>query len=438
MKTKLLTISLFIFLCFFSITNISAQLLLKESFEYTSGTALELQPTWDWMSAQATSPIMIESGAYSYTDYPAGVNKVVVGASGEDLYRTFPKQSTGSVYYSFLVQVTAATTGGDYFIAFSTNPIDKTIYHGRIYVKKDESNKLAFGVTRVASAKIGYTGLDYDMNTTYLIVLKYEIVANGSNDVCSMTVNPVIANGESGATWLTTTTSDTSAEGTGLIGAIALRQAAPAVKVSSLRVATSWAALMDASATVQGLVLSTDDGLKSGFTATTSSPSTDKTFKISGTNLSAGVVFTQIGTTKYFELSIDNDTYQNEITLNPTDGSLAETTVYLRMKSNATAGTFSNTFHITSSGVNTTYLKASGDVTVSTGYQQNPIEPLITAKNGIITVYGLNSGDRIEVITAAGQKLCSIITMQSTCDINVKSKGINIVRIGNKCSKVVL
>lgn len=444
MKTKLLTISLFIFLSLFSITNASAQLLLKENFEYAVGDSLCGQPTWDWMNVPTTrNLILVQNDALTYTDYPAsGIgNKVSLAKSGEDLYRTFPRQTTGTVYASFLVKVTQLpSTTGDYFFAFSSNPSNKTIFHGRVYVKKDASDKLMFGVVRAATANAAWTTATYDLNTTYLIVIKYEIISGTLNDLCSIVVNPTIATEPT--SWITISGTQTGAEDSNLIGAVALRQGdashAAAVEVSGIRVATNWTDLMSATTSVQGLVLSIDDAIKSGFTATTSAPSTEKTFKISGTNLSAGVVFTQIGTTKYYELSTDNISYQNEITLLPTDGILPETTVYIRMKSNATVGTYSNTFNITSTGVNTTYLKASGSVTISTGYQQNPIEPLITAKNGIITVYGLNSGDRIEVITAAGQKLCSIITMQSTCDINVKSKGINIVRIGNKCSKVVL
>lgn len=361
MKKNLFT--LLVFICFL---NVNAQLLLKENFEYTPGTALELQPTWDWMSSQATLPIMVEAGAYSYADYPAsGGNKVVIGATGEDLYRTFPRQSSGSVYVSFLVNVSAALTGGEYFIGFSANPISKTDYQGRIYVKKDASNKLAFGVTRTKNTIIGYSGFSYDMNTTYLIILKYEIVSGTANDVCSMTVNPVIANGESGATWLTTTSADNSAETVNVVGAIALRQAAAttAVKVSGLRVATSWTDLMDVNANVSGLVLNSDDGLKIDFNSSASGSSVVQSFKLSGTGLSNNVSISTSTSPKYFELSTDNISYSDNLSLTQSAGNLAETIVYIRMKSSGTTGTnLSNVYNITSTGVNLTAVKATGNI----------------------------------------------------------------------------
>ena len=445
MKSKLLTISLFIFFCVCSITNVSAQLLLKENFEYAVGDSLCGQPTWDWMNVPTTTRnlILVQSDALTYTDYPAsGVgNKVSLSKSGEDLYRTFPRQTSGTVYASFLVKVTQLpSTTGDYFFAFSSNPSNKSIFHGRVYVKKDASDKLMFGVVRSATANAAWTTASYDLNTTYLVVLKYEIISGALNDMCSIVVNPTIATEPS--SWTTITGNSSGPEDTNLVGAVALRQGdgtnSAAVEISGIRVATSWTDLMNASATVQGIVLSTDDAIKTGFTATNASSSTEQSFKISGSNLTAGVVFTQIGTTKYFELSTDNITYQNEITLTPVDGILPETTVFIRMKSFATVGSYSNTFNITSTGVNTTYLKASGTTTLSTGLEQNALSPVVSVNNGILHVSGIQQGERIEVYNAVGQKIYSAIANETTCQITLNSRGLHIIKISKSISKIVL
>lgn len=442
MKSKLLKFSFLIFILSAYVGNSSAQLLLKENFEYAVGDSLCGQPTWDWMNVPTTrNLVLIQSDALTYPDYPAsGVgNKVTLTNSGEDLYRTFPRQMSGSVYTSFLVNVTGASTTGDYFFALTSNPSSKSIFHGRVYVKKDANGKVAFGVTRVASAKIGYTDFVYDMNTTYLVVLKYDIISGATNDVCSMVINPVIATGEP-TTWITTTSSDVSAEDVALVGAIALRQGSttPDIKISGIRVAANWTDLMNGSALVQGLVLSTDDGTKAGFTATTTSPSTVQSFKISGTNLTAGVVFTQIGTTKYFELSTNGTDFVNEITLTPDGGNLAETTVYIRMKSNTAAAAYTNTFYITSTGVNTTYLKASGSVTVSTGVKEQPGAVSVSVQNGIIKINGINTGEKIEVFNVGGQKVYYAFSNGNTAQLLVKSVGVNIVRVAGKNIKIVL
>lgn len=427
MKRILFTLLVFIYL-----QNVSAQLLLKENFEYTPGTALELQPTWDWMSSQAIAPIMVESGAYTYTDYPAGTgNKVVVGASGEDLYRTFPRQTSGSIYASFLVNVSAALTTGEYFIGFSSNPIGKTEYQGRVYVKRDASNKLAFGVTRTKNTVIGYSGFTYDMNTTYLIVLKYEIVSGAANDICSMTINPVIANGESGATWITTTSADNNAETLNVVGAIALRQAAAttAAKISGLRIAASWSDLMDVNASVSGLVLNSDDGLKIDFNASASSPSAVQSFKISGTGLSNNVAIGTGSTTKYFELSTDNISYSDNITLNQNAGTLEETTVYIRMKSSSTTGTnLSNVYNITSTGVNQTTLKATGNVIAEAVWNGNAWTGTTSATNNAIingnyTGAGFNCLDL--TVNAGKQMTINSGTLTVAGNLTLKSDAAN-------------
>lgn len=444
MKSQLLKFSFLIFILNVSLGDISAQLLLTENFEYAVGDSLCGQSTWDWMNVPATrNLILIQNNALTYSDYLASGlgNKVSLTKSGEDLYRIFPRQTSGNVYAAFLVKVTQLpSTTGDYFFAFSSNPANKSIYHGRVYVKKDANDKLMFGVVRSAIANVAWTTASYDLNTTYLIVLKYEIISGALNDMCSIVVNPTIATEPT--SWTTITGNASGAEDANLIGAVALRQGdgtnSAAVEISGIRVATNWADLMNASSTIQGLVLTTDNAVKTGFIATTSSPSTEQSFKISGSNLTAGVVFTQIGATKYFELSTDNINYQNEITLTPVDGVLAETTVFIRMKSNATSGAFTNTFNITSTGVNTTYLKASGSVTVSTGVNEQRGAVSVLVQNGLIKINGINTGEKIEVFNVGGQKVYSTCSNGNTVLLSVKSAGVNIVRVGGKNIKIVL
>jgi len=444
MKTKLLNLSLFVFFAFVSVGNAHAQLLLKENFEYTTGAALELQPTWDWISSQATLPIMVESGAYSYTDYPAsGIgNKVVVGATGEDLYRTFPKQSTGSVYYSCLVNVTAATTAGEYFMAFSSNPIDKTLYHGRVYVKKDASNNLAFGVNRVSSSVTGYTGFTYALNTTYLIVLKYEFVTGTINDKCSLTINPVIASGEAAATWLTTTATDAGGEAGSLIGAIALRQvnSSTAVKVSGLRVAASWTDLMDNAASVSGIVIATDEGVKTGFIATTAAPSAAQTFKVSATGLTADLVITQdFPIPLVYEFSTDGTLFTDAVTLTQIAGTVAETTVSVRRKSDATTSASTKKNVVISSGTaNKTYISCAGQVDLSTAITDVNTKLKISSANGMLKVSGVNAGQPLEVYNSVGQRLSSIITVDGENNITLNTKGLLIIKVEKSVNKVVM
>ncbi len=265
MKTKLQKLTLlvvFTFICFWS----NATLLLKENFNHPATTAIETLGTWDAMdfhysmgtgSTKGAFPILVENGALSYTGYPdSGVgNKVKLEAMpGEDLYRIFPRidaptatNPTSAAYASFLVNVSAATTAGDWFFHLSSNPILKSIFHGRVSVKKNASDKLAFGIYRVQGGKLVWTDFNYDMNTTYLIVLKYDFVSVGTqapvgDDVCSIIINPVIQSTEPTTGWLVAT-GETGAEANNMVGAVCVRQSTngPTATISNIRIADNWA-----------------------------------------------------------------------------------------------------------------------------------------------------------------------------------------------------
>jgi len=138
-------------------------------------------------------------------------------------------------------------------------------------------------------------------------------------------------------------------------------------------------------------------------------------------------------------LSTNGTDFVNEITLTPDGGNLAETTVYIRMKSNTTAAAaYTNTFYITSTGVNTTYLKASGSVTVSTGVKEQPGAVSVSVQNGIIKINGINTGEKIEVFNVGGQKVYYAFSNGNTAQLPVKSVGVNIVRVAGKNIKIVL
>jgi hypothetical protein len=202
---------------------------------------------------------------------------------------------------------------------------------------------------------------------------------------------------------------------------------------------------MDAAATVQqGLELSTDDGVKTGFIATTSAPSAPQTFTIGGSDLTANIVISQAGSgspaVKYFELSTDGTDYSDaNVTLTETGGSVTPTTVYIRMKSQSSEVTNKNNlFTISSTGKNSTYLKATGDVTVATAIIDVNKNIKISSFNGSLKVSGVEAGQTLEVYNSLGQRLTSMITVAGENNIKVNSKGILIVKVGKLINKVVM
>lgn len=241
MKIKNLLTTLALTATFLFVGNVGwGQALLVENFDYPIGNLLT-DNGWVGHSGTGTNNISVSTNTISLPTYASSNigNEVLLLANGQDVNKTFTAQTTGYVYAALLVNVTSTSTTGDYFFHFGPNTIGSN-FRGRLFVKKDAANKLAFGVAHSGTAV--YTTFDYDLNTTYLIVMKYSIVAGTANDVISININQTIPTEEPSTGWLVNT--DTPTDPTD-IGSIALRQGtagnAVNVKVDGIRVATTWA-----------------------------------------------------------------------------------------------------------------------------------------------------------------------------------------------------
>lgn len=221
----------------------NAQLLLTENFEYTAGTNLLGQGSWILTGSAATPTIQVTATSISYSGYPgSGVGNEVTLTNGEDLNKTFAAQTAGTIYVSCLVNVSAAPTNGDYFIHVGATEMGSA-YIGRTFVKAAEAGKITFGIMQASSGTASYTTTTYDLNTTYLLVLKHDIVSKTS----SITINPSFTAEPATGDWLS---NNTGTNATANIGSVGIRQPSPSAaltaKLDGIRVATSWATLFPA------------------------------------------------------------------------------------------------------------------------------------------------------------------------------------------------
>jgi hypothetical protein len=221
-----------------------ASSLLVEDFNYPDGTALT-SVGWSAHSGAGTNTITTSSPSLTMTNYPgSGVGgSVALLTSGEDDNKSFAVQSTGSVYAAFLVNVSDASTdpAGGYFFHLGPDPVSTT-FRGRVFVKRDVSNNLAFGISKAltTSTDIAFTPFSYSLNTTYLIVVKYTVVDGATNDTVSMVVSSTVPASEPAATVTATDVSQTDISP----GTVALRQGststAPTARVDGIHVGTTW------------------------------------------------------------------------------------------------------------------------------------------------------------------------------------------------------
>ena len=222
-----------------------AQVLFIENFDYTVGVGLIGMGEWVNDGTSTTNPITVtQSTPLIYSGYTSsGIgNEVTLNNTGQDVSHLFTPQTSGTVYYSFLVNVSTAKSG-DYFIHL----VSSSAFFGQVFLKLDGS-KIAFGIQNSSGGTPSptYTTSIYDLGTTYLLVAKVETITGTS----SLIVNPEISTVEPITGWITSSSpSNGGIGGTGVpttsgISKINLRQgtatSAPTLKIDGIHVATTY------------------------------------------------------------------------------------------------------------------------------------------------------------------------------------------------------
>ncbi|MDD4309967.1 MAG: endonuclease, partial [Candidatus Cloacimonetes bacterium] len=111
----------------------------------------------------------------------------------------------------------------------------------------------------------------------------------------------------------------------------------------------------------------------SGFTYVTGSgPSSAQSFSISGANLTANI---SIAASTNYEISLSSGSgYTTPITLNHSSGTVAATTIYVRLKAGLASGTYNSELIVATSGTATSNVSCSGSVTATSA----PAAPVAT------------------------------------------------------------
>ena len=162
---------------------------LNDSFNYADSTLLTANG-WAAHSGAGTQAIDVGvSNGLTYAGYNDGVSSITGATSGnaarldnngEDDNRTFAggTLSSGTVYFSFLLNVANATSG---HFAHLSNVATGANQFARVVVRPSAitpATKFNIGTANTGTTVYGTTELD--LNTTYLVVVKYDISATGA------------------------------------------------------------------------------------------------------------------------------------------------------------------------------------------------------------------------------------------------------------------
>ncbi|MDR0412354.1 MAG: choice-of-anchor D domain-containing protein [Dysgonamonadaceae bacterium] len=322
-RKNILTGVFLLFLCCAPFLG-NAQRLLTEDFNYPAGNLYgqggEGTAGWVKYGSHAEAPIQVVSPSLTYSGYQdqAMGNAVELNATvgGQDLKRKFSDEGTGNstVYVSFLANFKSVgkesnpeATAEAYFFNF----VEKTTaaysdgssgnaYAG-IFVKEGSiAGKIKIGVSR-SNYTAAYNAVDeYNLNETYLIIAKYEVIEGNTNDKVSLFINAV---GTEPATpnAIYEAQSGTDANVNRGLAAVELNQAAsafprhsPHVIIDAIRVSTTWAGLFDSQTPPVPVPALTLSPAIAAFGAITIGESPSKTILVKGENLEGDITITGV------------------------------------------------------------------------------------------------------------------------------------------------
>ncbi len=246
-----------------------ADLIFSESFDYTTGDLYE-QGGWARYGRNTTEPIQVVNSPLTYAGYQTnavgGAAKIGSSEKAQDLMKRIGHLANvdGNVaYIGALLNVDAV--GTSYFLAICDSAATYSVVDGKAPSEKiklyalagsDSDNKFKFAIGKGGTNYVSTTE-EYDLNSTYLVVIKYEFVVapedkdsakTRQDDRVYLFVNPDLTaepTTENAVVTLSGTTygDDISYRGA---NAIALRQASastktcPTVTVDNIRIATAW------------------------------------------------------------------------------------------------------------------------------------------------------------------------------------------------------
>lgn len=213
--------------------------LLSDDFNYADGALLTANG-WTAHSGAGSQAIdvgtsngLTYSGYSGLTGFTAAAvgNAVRLDNTGEDVNKAFATPSTsGDLYVSFLINVTTAVDG--YFLSLGTGT---TTFFARLYAKPSTTaGKINFGIGNSAAV---YSTTDFDPNTTYLAVIKYNVSTTGSTSLWIIPSGIPATEAAAG-----TPTATASGSGTATVAGVYLRQynAGQNITIDGLRVYTTW------------------------------------------------------------------------------------------------------------------------------------------------------------------------------------------------------
>jgi hypothetical protein len=215
---------------------------LSDNFNSYNNGALVGQGTWAQTSTSVVNPVQVNNGLVTLTN------------TGQDIYDPFSSAVTladgQSLYFGLTLDVTAAGTG-DYFMHFTPNAGNSTVFYDRVFVQATTGGYfLGLEGTSTGGATVSYGTQVLSLGTSYNFVLAYNYSATTtSNSVDAIYINPTDPTVGNNTAYLTAPWGSATPD-TNQIAAVNFRQGggaiAPTETVDNLVVSQSFADMVPA------------------------------------------------------------------------------------------------------------------------------------------------------------------------------------------------
>ena len=209
---------------------------LSDNFNSYPNGNLTNGTTWFQTGAPGATPVQVNGGV------------VTIGSSGQDVYSPFSSPVTladgQSLYFGLTLNVSAAQATGDYFLHFTPNAGNGSLFYDRAFVQSTSGGYLlGLQGTSGTGATVTYGTQVLSFGTSYNFVLAYNYFSATTNSaIDSIYINPTdpaVANNTAYLTAAWQGNADTNQ-----IGAVNFRQgsagSAPTLTVDNLVVSQTF------------------------------------------------------------------------------------------------------------------------------------------------------------------------------------------------------
>ncbi len=165
--------------------QVFSQILFVEDFNYPVSDSLEGIGGWNRSGLNSQYNIKVVTPGLTFSGYSGtGVGNSAFFSNNPDgdiVLINFTTQNTGNLYMSCMIRVDSMSLTGTagYNLGFDQAG-GTTNINTQLYIQKVTSTTFRFGIRKKSS--VTYTLGTYNINTTYLAVVKYSFIAGADND----------------------------------------------------------------------------------------------------------------------------------------------------------------------------------------------------------------------------------------------------------------